>query len=1628
MVGTRKAKNKTPKQKPRPSLTRKSKRKREQEEGEAYYIDEPSARKRRKSSDARLGQQLHHEEGDSDDNLIKRNGGRSSTSRLGQQLQDESGDQDVHEDGEENSRGRRGIDNNEDADTEADDEGWFYIRSIVAERIAENKETHQSEPQYLVDWVPGKKGKIFPQQWIFAANLTPIALQDWKEKKERREAERQAHRRSLGLRSRKSSSLHAEPAAVGESHHLPALNTSTRTRSRCDSLDQDVRPRKKAKTEPKIASSEESLPSIGSASSDYAESVSSEQCIVPLGQTLCVELPKPDIDISEYLSTVDTQSSSQRISDLEDDDQRVAFAPQLSQDTIPDSQDFSSHLWDHRGLGSQFAIGAVHEPNSPGIPENPQQPVATGPPETVEEAASQEPQDSVHPVSRSPEVPADSLEIQDSHELDVQLSEDDETYHDAVGHPDATDHSEDGQSLQGDRDLDLLADQDYEGVDSLRSEQATYSDKEVGVERRSVEDQDIGTHPPPREEAATILGNSGNSRDRANTPDAIPSLRLSSPGEEDAEFCYQPSSSGQDPNSGCVIPDSQNLSYSSQDLHSSAVRALAVLSQAEVTPVVSQLDIIPDPSRTGSDIPSRQPDQPLPVLPEKEDQFNSVVPGEQAVRRDPAVSREESPVADDTQNSPLYLTQPQISRDSPDILSSLSSGLEPFSEAGHALPNDNAQTKTRDEPRVSPEEDPDKSQATQVVSPPSESLLEGSVDSQEAGLANEPLSTPGHSCSPQRQLWPQSQTGSTSEPPRLRRSSSKILTMASSTPRARSSAIDELKSFIDFGKDSLLTQIGESTGDNPHETSYEPTSVQEPIASADDHATGFDVVVSSPDTQSHSQPAYPVDAWKPEALGNTPEAPPPSISPASIMANPHVSAVDSMQEIVSMSFGESGESIAQSLLSQSLEEAMPPDTISPAAISGPADPLDPTHTLTFSTQNTLPSGIESSGQSITMGQVVNEQDYDASSQSSQANEPDKYHLVTLPLHASERSRYVETIRERKVDIESFASCFTEGNYKEPNEALVQKMDQLFNDLVNICDYPQGIIGTPLEKSPNQDLAKACREANSKFSFLSELMNDLTSEIRILIIVRTPELQRLIFALTEVEGIECSAESIDRHTSYPSLQRITLALANEDFDPFNFDVVIGYDHAFRDSSINAQLSADSVRKRPLVLMLTATHTIEHIGSRYLNNVSRLEEKHALLASTVIAKRYLEEPERGYGEPHQVAKVFADHLNRDSDTLSWAPQSVPDDVLDIFESSVSQAQPAFAEGLLHGNGHKRRYSDGDDEDEDADAKRMRVLPLRDMPIDSNDPPIPSALRQLLDSVAPREADGLGLESTIKVPLASLESIREQMDEYKRRISLGGEIEVELKSKISGLEKQVKDHLRMVNRIQLSNREALQDRTKFEKEKQKVEATTQVATETAKKESERQRQRIEELESTVARLKENPESAEREAMFKQAQEGWRLAEQRLKNTREDVDFMKSRYQDVDAQALRLARENKELKEAHEDLKQKSSANLLAIHQTNSAMEKQVLQQEIRHLQAQVAQQNMDLALAHQKLNSLANGRNTRGGSMPRSPRLPSGVSPRTGRVGFTGSASRGTSPAGPGAQFMGPSGNGRWNPLQQ
>ncbi|KAL3957623.1 hypothetical protein ACCO45_008201 [Purpureocillium lilacinum] len=603
---------------------------------------------------------------------------------------------------------------------------------------------------------------------------------------------------------------------------------------------------------------------------------------------------------------------------------------------------------------------------------------------------------------------------------------------------------------------------------------------------------------------------------------------------------------------------------------------------------------------------------------------------------------------------------------------------------------------------------------------------------------------------------------------------------------------------------------------------------------------------------------------------------------------------------------------------------------------------------------------------------------------------DPKHIITLPFQASLRPLYDDTLLEYKREVTAFGTIFNNEVYVPPSEALVGKIDELLGRLFGICDYPQDAVGTVLEALPPAQLAKFSCDANAKFNFLYELLQGLQKDVKILVVARSVELLRLLHALTQALDVECVCDALgimDRHPA--SAATVRLALSDEDVNGFSFDVVVGFDHTFASSPVLKGLEADEDErlKGPLVLILVTTHSIEHIDLHVPSDMGPWSER------------------TRYPEPHELASLFVQYLNGDVDGVAWDPIPIPDDILDIYLNSQTRSQmpPATA---ADDNGRKRKL----DESDDDEPKRMRVLPSREPAIKDDELPLPDEVRDLLASVDPNSTAIKSTQVQVKVSLAVMQALAEQRAELERKLA-AKDAEEEYKSVIEGLSVRVKEHERTSRKIYKNYREALGDRTLFEKEKLKAEAALQAATAAAQKESDKARAQIEELEANIARLTagasgEDSPLAVSERQLKEAQGKIHTLEKRLENAQNDAAYARNLYQDASTAAAELRNENSRLTEQNRALDEAKTATLERLRDRERELD--TLRDDVRQLK---------------------NGRReTRQSSVPRSPRM--GImSPRTGRA-YAGPASRGTSPAaagvdGPGTQYMSvqQQGNGRW-----
>lgn len=740
---------------------------------------------------------------------------------------------------------------------------------------------------------------------------------------------------------------------------------------------------------------------------------------------------------------------------------------------------------------------------------------------------------------------------------------------------------------------------------------------------------------------------------------------------------------------------------------------------------------------------------------------------------------------------------------------------------------------------------------------------------------------------------------------------------------------------------------------------------------------------------------------------------------------PRLSATQELHNIVDMAFSQPLMGTPSATLDSEPDLGVPPTTITPADIVG----IDPS-------QGVAPSDIfEGSSNVVSMHQPEQPDLSSRTSRDGSVGPVPMQHVVTLPFQSSLRPTYDETLLEQRRAVTNFGEIFSASEYVEPDTDLVDKIDKLLNHLYNICDYPQDVVGSSLEHLPPVEQSKYVCDANSKFSFVFELLQGIETDTSFLIVAGTPELLRILCNLTTALEIDYTAEAIDeKSTTSDSAASVTFILADQDFDTTNTDVVVGFDHSFRQSPVAKALSArEIINQPPLLLTLVTTHSIEHIDLEIPGEMHPLQRRNALLAGIVGARKLVDDPDRGYPEPHELASLFYMYLNGKADTILWEPIPIPAEVLDIYESSQTKSQ--FPSTIEPDNSRKRKLED-DEDDTDEETKRPRTYLEPKFAIAGlTEPPLPDEVVWMLESVK-GEAQIKDTDAKTLVPLSALQALAEKVAELERQREFA-DAEAEYKSAIEGLSKRVKEYERTSSKIYKAHRMALQDRSKYEASAKSAEAALLKAKEQTQKDADKAQAKITELEEQIARLvapqdgSEDSPLAVSEKLLKEAQANAKRLEERVKLAQNEAEYARVLYQDGSADAATVRGENIDLKKENEELKQKNSDSLASVHKINAEASIAEYLSQIKALAAQLRDRESEVDRVRDELRQLRSvRRDTRQSSVPRSPRMGM-MSPRPARANPT-SASRGTSPAPlPGIEGGPPSTsappNARWNHLR-
>lgn len=165
----------------------------------------------------------------------------------------------------------------------------------------------------------------------------------------------------------------------------------------------------------------------------------------------------------------------------------------------------------------------------------------------------------------------------------------------------------------------------------------------------------------------------------------------------------------------------------------------------------------------------------------------------------------------------------------------------------------------------------------------------------------------------------------------------------------------------------------------------------------------------------------------------------------------------------------------------------------------------------------------------------------------------------------------------------------------------------------------------------------------------------------------------------------------------------------------------------------------------------------------------------------------------------------------------------------------------------------------------------------------------------------------------------------------------------------------------------------------------------------------------------------SSQRELDLLAAQEKVNLLEREVSSSKDDVSFARARYQDASDQAAALGEKNTELKLRVQDLETRANANVVEIRRINAQRRDAKLRQDYERERTLRLDREKELDRKTEEMRNYKarfGSRETRGSSVPRSPRVRQVNSRNTSPVGDSG-GNGGNGNGGMGGSLFGPRG---------
>ena len=273
-------------------------------------------------------------------------------------------------------------------------------------------------------------------------------------------------------------------------------------------------------------------------------------------------------------------------------------------------------------------------------------------------------------------------------------------------------------------------------------------------------------------------------------------------------------------------------------------------------------------------------------------------------------------------------------------------------------------------------------------------------------------------------------------------------------------------------------------------------------------------------------------------------------------------------------------------------------------------------------------------------------------------------VVTLPIANNMRHVYLDVIRRNKAIMTAFGGLFGSEAPQSPPETLVANLDQVFEELYDLCDLPS--FAESLPTMTPEEMRKHATGTSSKFSFVYEFLEQIRdTSLRVLIVSKPGRAFLYLNALLSSSGFNYSHLGAEpSHVDDEEALSVVLATSDMSIPPLpEVDVLINFDHTARSVRVD---------NATCVLFLVVAGSLEHIDLKLSDEMDPMERRNALNYATVAARELIDEPDREQPQPHEAALVFAQFVKWPENGINWDSQELPPETFDFWLSSQPSMQ--------------------------------------------------------------------------------------------------------------------------------------------------------------------------------------------------------------------------------------------------------------------------------------------------------------------------------------------------------------------